>query len=260
MADGPASGSVPMRVGLFVTCLADLMRPEVAFSALDLLRAAGCTVAVPRAQTCCGQPAWNSGDRAAAAALARSVIETFEEFDAVVVPSSSCAGMIKHHYPEVFADDPAMLRRAEALAARTHELTGFLHDVLAWRPSDRSYNKTIVIHDSCTARREMGSVDQPRALLSAVTGLRLQELSEPEECCGFGGTFCVKYPDISEKMVSAKTADIVASGAEEVVALDLGCLLNIAGRLHREERRVSVRHVAEILAGRTDTPGIGEGS
>ena len=247
------------RVALFVTCLVDLHRPSVGFAAIKLLEAAGCEVEVPLAQTCCGQPAYNSGDRATAQDLARGVLDAFQGFDYVVVPSGSCGGMISHHYPALFQDDPQLLARAEALGAKTHELVQFLTDIMHVDTVTASYSGRVTYHDSCSGLRELGIKAQPRALLASVEGLEMVEMVDPEVCCGFGGTFCVKYPDISTRMVSDKTADIVATGADTLLAGDLGCLLNMAGRLSREGHPVRVRHVAEVLAGMTDqVPPIGQ--
>jgi len=246
-------------VALFVTCLVDLMRPAVGFAAVKLLEGAGCDVVVPAAQTCCGQPAYNSGDSKDAAAIARSVVDTFEGFDYVVIPSGSCGGTIKVHYSELFANDPAMAPRAEALAAKTFELTTFLVEVLGLEAVVQRYQGTAAYHDSCSGLRELGIKSAPRQLLSGVDGLEIREMELAETCCGFGGLFCVKYPDISEKMVDAKADAIIASGADTLLGGDLGCLLNMAGRLHRRGARVSTRHVAEVLAGTTDAaPPIGE--
>jgi len=248
-------------VAFFVTCLVDLMRPAVGFAAVKLLEEADCDVVVPAAQTCCGQPAYNSGDSKDAAAVARSVIETFEGFDYVVIPSGSCGGTIKVHYPELFADDAAMAPRAEALAAKTFELTTFLVEVLGLKSIAQRYEGIAAYHDSCSGLRELGIKSAPRQLLSGVEGLEVRDMDLAETCCGFGGLFCVKYPDISEKMVDAKADAIVASGADTLLGGDLGCLLNMAGRLHRRGASVRTRHVAEILAGTTDTvPPIGEAS
>jgi L-lactate dehydrogenase complex protein LldE len=246
------------RVALFVTCLVDLFRPTVGLAAVKLLEEAGCSVEVPRAQTCCGQPAYNSGDRADAKAIALQVLDAFAGYDYVVAPSGSCAGMIRQHYPEAFADDPAILPRAQDLAARTWELVSFLVDVCGMQAVAARWQRTATYHDACSGLRELGVRDQPRRLLASVEGLRLRELPEAEACCGFGGTFCVKYPDISDKMVGDKADDIAATGAEAVLAGDLGCLLNIAGKLSRQGRRVEARHVAEVLAGMTeDVPPLG---
>ena len=246
-------------VGLFVTCLVDLFRPGVGFAAVALLERAGCAVTVPRNQTCCGQPAYNGGDRANATAIAKQVVEAFEKFDYVVAPSGSCAGMIAKHYPQLFAGDPAMAARAGDLAGRTHELISFLVDIRGMDALDVKFDATATYHDACSGLRELGVKAQPRALLERIEGLRLVELPGAEICCGFGGAFCVKYPDISNKMVANKTRDIAATGAELVLAGDLGCLMNIAGKLAREGSPVRVRHIAEVLAGMAGQPAIGEG-
>lgn len=249
------------RVALFVTCLVDLYRPSVGFAALRLLERAGCQVEVPATQTCCGQPAYNSGDRATARDLARRVVDAFLGYDHVVAPSGSCAGMIAHHYAGLFAEDPEYRARAEALAAKTHELVSFLTDVLGVERVDAAYEGSVTYHDSCSGLREMGVREQPRRLLGTVRGLALTELPDAEVCCGFGGTFCVKYPDISTRMVTDKAKRVQETGAGTLLAGDMGCLLNMAGRLRREGAPVRVRHVAEVLAGMTsDVPPIGEGS
>ncbi|MAO90633.1 MAG: Fe-S oxidoreductase [Rhodospirillales bacterium] len=253
LADKP-----PVTVGLFVTCLVDLFRPRVGFAAVELLERAGCQVAVPKAQTCCGQPAYNSGDNGHARAVAATLLDAFDGFDYVVAPSGSCAGMIRDHIPELFADDPVLADRAVALGRKTHELTSFLVDVMGMPTAIASYQGTVTYHDSCSGLRELGVKDQPRRLLKGVDGLTLTELPSAEICCGFGGTFCVKYPDISNKMVSEKTAAIADTGADTLLAGDLGCLLNMAGKMSRESRPIRAFHVAEILAGMGDGPAIGE--
>ncbi len=248
------------RVGLFVTCLVDLFRPSVGFAAVKLLEAAGCAVEVPRAQTCCGQPAYNSGDRADTRAVAAGVIAAFSGYDYVVAPSGSCAAMIREHYPALFAGNPVLEEKAEALAARTYELVSFLTDVRGMKKVDAAFAGRVTYHDGCSGLRELGIRDQPRALLGTVEGLDLTELAESEACCGFGGTFCVKYPEISNTMVSDKAERIEQSGADTLLAGDLGGLLNMAGKLSRMGAKVRVRHVAEVLAGMTDDPAIGEGT
>ena len=240
--------SAQPRVALFVTCLVDLQRPSVGFAAIKLLRQAGCQVEVPRAQTCCGQPAYNAGDRATARDLAIGLIESFSGYDYVVAPSGSCAGMLRVHMPHLFDDDPNLRARADALAAKTWELVSFLTDVLGVTSVASSFTGSVTYHDACAGLRELGVREQPRALLASIPGVTLTELADRDVCCGFGGTFCVKYPDISTRMVEDKVRDIVASGADTLLAGDLGCLLNIAGRLHREGRPVAARHVAEVLA------------
>jgi L-lactate dehydrogenase complex protein LldE len=244
------------RVGLFVTCLVDLIRPSVGFAAVKLLEDAGCTVAVPP-QSCCGQPAFNSGDRRSARAIAEQVIEAFAPYDYVVAPSGSCAGMLKAHYPELFHGDPNWLPRADALAAKTYELVSFLVDVLGVTRVDASLEGSATYHDSCSGLRELGVRVQPRRLLGTVRGLTLTEMRDPDVCCGFGGTFCVKYPDISNAIVAKKAANVAASGAGMLIAGDLGCLMNMAGKLQRDGSEIEVRHVAEVLAGMTAEPAIG---
>lgn len=245
------------RVALFVTCLVDIFRPGVGFAAVKLLQDAGCEVQVPT-QTCCGQPAYNSGDRADTRAIAEQVIDTFEGFDYVVAPSGSCAGMLKHHYPDLFDDDPTRKQRAQALADKSFELVSFLVDVLAIEKVDTNFEHSVTYHDSCSGLRELGVKQQPRTLLNTVAGLEIKEMKDAEVCCGFGGTFCVKYPEISNHMVSDKMTNIEASGAELLLAGDMGCLLNMAGKLKREGSKIQTRHVAEVLAGRLTEPAIGE--
>jgi L-lactate dehydrogenase complex protein LldE len=247
------------RVALFVTCLVDLYRPTVGFAALRLLQRAGCDVEVPRAQTCCGQPAYNSGDRATARDIAAGILDAFAGFDYVVAPSGSCGGMLREHFPHLFEDDPNLSARAAEFGAKTFELVSFLTDVMGMARVDAAYSGTATYHDSCSGLRELGVKAQPRALLGSVAGLTLTEMAEPEVCCGFGGTFCVKYPAISVRMVGDKTKDIAATGADTLLAGDMGCLLNMAGKLKRDGSAVKVRHVAEVLAGMTgDVPPIGE--
>ncbi len=239
-----------MRVALFITCLVDLMRPEIAESSVTLLESAGCTVEVPMSQTCCGQPGFNSGDTAAARDLARKFLAEFEGFEYVVVPSGSCGGMIRHHYPTLFADDPDLRRRIDDLSARTWELTAFLHDVLKLKQLPGRFEGAVTYHDSCSGLRELGVQAQPRALLALNPSIRLTEMKDARACCGFGGTFSVKYGDISSAIVDEKIDRIRASGAPCVVLGDLGCMLNIEGRLRRTgDTTTRVLHVAQVLAG-----------
>jgi len=240
-----------MRVGLFVTCLVDMMRPRIGFAALKLLEGAGCEVVVPAAQTCCGQPGYNSGDRKSALALARKVLDEFEACDYVVAPSGSCAGMIRAHYPDLFADQLAELARIEQLCAKTYELTDFLLNVAKLERIDAKFDGTVTYHDSCSSLREMGVKTQPRALLAKVAGLKLVEMNEPETCCGFGGTFALKFGDISTRIADNKCENALATGADAIVLGDLGCMLNIEGRLRRKgDTKTQVLHVAEVLAGK----------
>lgn len=246
-------------VALFVTCLVDAMRPAIGFASLKVLEEAGFDVIVPSGQTCCGQPALNSGDHDGAAAIAKATIACLEPYDAIVVPSGSCGGTIKVHYPELFADDPAWLARAKTLAAKTHEILSFLA-AQRWRPDGVRLPATAAYHDSCSGLRELGIKRQPRALLSAVAGLEQVPLKGAETCCGFGGTFCVKYPAISNAVVEEKAQAIEDSGAALLLAGDLGCLMNMAGKLHRRGSGVRAFHTVEILAGMGDGPAIGEAS
>ena len=244
-----------MRVGLFVTCLVDTMRPELGFSTLKLLESAGCEVIVPETQTCCGQPAYSAGDRKDARALAVKFINEFEAFDYVVIPSGSCGGTIKTHYTDLLADDPALLARMERLAPRVYELTDFLHSVLKVQtlPAQDNFKgriTSITYHDSCSGLRELGVQAQPRALLEKVPGVQLTEMRDSRQCCGFGGSFAVKYGDISSAIVDEKCAQIHACGVDAVVLGDLGCMLNIEGRLRRTgDDKTRVLHVAQVLAG-----------
>jgi L-lactate dehydrogenase complex protein LldE len=249
------------RVALFVTCLVDLHRPTIAFAAIRLLQGANCQVEVPRAQTCCGQVAYNSGDRTTARDLGITILDAFGGYDYVVVPSGSCGSMLKLHLPLLFDNDPNLRSRANSLAERTFELVSFLDDVLGVvQLPARHVGGPVTYHDSCSGLRELGIRAQPRKLLQAI-GATISEMPDADVCCGFGGTFCVKYPDISVRMASDKVRNIVATGAETVTGGDLGCLLNIAGRLRREGHQLQARHVAELLAGMTkDVRAIGEPS
>ena len=245
--------SAGRRVGLFVTCLVDMMRPRIGFAALKLLERAGFEVQVPSTQTCCGQPGWNSGERTSARALAEKMIAEFEACDFVVAPSGSCVGMIKTHYAELFPGEGAWLARAQALAAKTWELTDFLVNVARFESPPGAYRGTVTYHDSCSGLREVGIKEQPRRLLALLPGVTLKEMSRCEECCGFGGTFSIKFGEISAAIAEAKCANIAASGADAVVLGDLGCMLNIEGRLRRRgDDRTRVLHVAEVLAGEGD--------
>ena len=247
------------RVGLFATCLMNLFRPTVGFAAARLLEDAGCTVEVPLAQSCCGQPGYNSGDFDAARALAKQLIAAFEGFDYVVGPSGSCMATLRHDYPKLFEDDPDWHPRAAALAARSHELLSFLTDVCGVSTVNAAYTGTVTYHDSCSGLRGLGVKAQPRLLLGSVDGLQLTEMQDAEVCCGFGGTFCVKYPEISGRMVDDKLANVAATGADTLLGGDLGCLMNMAGRLRRQGSTLKVFHTAEVLAGMATGGGIGDG-
>ncbi len=255
-SSGPIRKSQP-RVGLFATCLVDIIRPSVGFAAVKLLEDAGCKVIVP-SQTCCGQPAYNAGDRATAKALARQAIDAFEDCDYVVAPSGSCGGMLAKHYPGLFAGEPELAIRAQRFAEKSYELVSFLVDVLGVEKVAARYDGIVAYHDSCAGLRELGVKAQPRRLLAGVEGLTLVELNEAETCCGFGGLFAAKYGELSNAIVSRKADDIRGAKADTVLAGDLGCLMNMAGKLQREGSAVVARHVAEVLAGMADGPAIGE--
>jgi L-lactate dehydrogenase complex protein LldE len=248
-----------LRVSLFVTCLADLFRPSVAFASIKLLEQAGCEVNVPLQQTCCGQPAYNTGDYEATVPLAQQVIAMLETADYVVAPSGSCAGMICHHYPRLLEGE--WRDRALQLAAKTFELTAFLSDIarIERGPGPPVKLPTVTYHDSCAGLRELGIKQQPRKLLSELCNTQVSELQQTEVCCGFGGTFCAKMPEISGKMVNDKLHNALATKASILAGGDLGCLLNIAGRAKRLGEDIEVRHIAELLCGDLDGPAIGEG-
>lgn len=246
MAEVPAARP---RVGLFVTCLVDLMRPSVGFAAAALIEQAGCDVEVPVGQTCCGQPAYNAGDRATGRALAIATVRAFRGYDYVVAPSGSCAAMLKVHYPALLSEDADLEREAAHFARRVFELSTFLAEVRGMTAVPGRFAGRIAYHDACSARRELGIGAAPRRLLASVAGATLVELADAESCCGFGGLFSVKYGDISGAIVAKKASAILVSGADLVVGPDLGCLLNIAGKLRRDGVPVRCRHVAEVLAG-----------
>ena len=249
-------GQARPKVALFVTCLVDLFRPSVGFASVKLLKDAGCDVEIPTGQTCCGQPAHNSGDKATTADLARQTIAALEGYDYVVAPSGSCAGMLKVHYPRVLADDPDWSARAQAFAGKVHELISFLTDVRGVERVDQTHEARVTYHDSCSGLRELAIKSQPRKLLASVNGLELVEMADSEICCGFGGTFAVKYPDISNAMVTKKTDNATAAAPDLLLAGDLGCLMNMAGKARRDGKEIAVRHVAEVLAGELNDPPI----
>ena len=247
------------QVALFATCLADLFRPSVAFACIELLQQANCEVSVPLQQTCCGQPAYNNGDYDATIPLAKQVITLLESADYVVVPSGSCAGMICNHYPGLLEGE--WRDRALQLAAKTFELTVFLTDVAQIKPRNKhsSDYPSVTYHDGCAGLRELNIRTQPRQLLKELCGIEVKELQQSEVCCGFGGTFCAKMPEISGKMVGDKLNHAVATGARVLAGGDLGCLLNIAGRAKRQGEDIEVRHVAELLCSDMGTTPIGGG-
>ena len=242
------------KVGLFLTCLVDFFRPSVGRATFKLLEEAGCRVTIPRAQTCCGQPFYNNGEVRHSKAIALGTLKMFESCDYVVVPSGSCAGMIRKHYPDLLEKDS----RWQEICQRVYEVTSFLTDVLGRSEVRAEFPESVTYHDGCSGLRELKIYRQPRLLLKSVHDLKLTELKSSHVCCGFGGTFCVKYPEISTKMVTDKCTDILKTGATTVLGGDLGCLLNIAGRLTRQNHPVQVRHIAEVCANTAHTtPSIG---
>ena len=239
-----------MRLALYVACLVDLMRPAMGFASLRLLENAGCEVVVPAGQTCCGQPAWSAGNRGLASDLAKKAIAELEGYDYVVIPSGSCADQLRNIYPQLLADDPAWAARAQAVAGRSYELSCFLSEVLALENVPGEFAGSVTYHDSCKGLRGLDIKAQPRALLGKVRGLALAEMKNCEECCGFGGAFAVRFGEISTAIVDRKCEAIAAAGTDAVVGGDLGCLLNIEGRLRRRgDTRTQVLHLAEVLAG-----------
>jgi L-lactate dehydrogenase complex protein LldE len=242
--------NISMRLALYVTCLVDLMRPSIAFASLRLLAAAGAEVTVPAGQTCCGQPAWNAGNRDQAVALAKKTIAELEDFDYVVVPAGSCADHLRNVYPALLADDPRWAPRAAAVAIKAFELSSFLVDVLEFSGPFERFEGSVTYHDSCKGLRGLNVKAQPRTLLAQVPGLKLKEMTDCEACCGFGGAFSVEFGEISTQIVDRKCETIAAAQSDALVAGDLGCLLNIEGRLRRRgDTQTRVLHLAEVLAG-----------
>lgn len=245
------------RVALFVTCLIDNFRPQAGFAAARLLENAGCEVSVPR-QTCCGQPAYNGGSEKDAVALARNVTRQFRDYDYVVAPSASCAGMLKHHTPKLLEKDPKWAELAQELASKTHELFSFLVNVRGFTSVATKCERRAAYHDSCSSLRDVKCAREARILLSTVEGLELVDIPEAEICCGFGGLFSVKYPEISARMADDKIANSMSTGADLLIGPDLGCLIHLAGRLSRKGEKIEVRYAAEVLAGMMDEPALGE--
>lgn len=236
------------RVTLFIQCIVDGIYPEVAESMVRIFDRLNIPGDYPAGQTCCGQPAFNAGYRTAAKQAAKHTINVFEKSPLIVCPSGSCVAMVRHHYAELFADEPAWLARATAVANRTFELTEFLVDVLKVTDLGASYDGRVTYHDSCHLLRTLGVRSQPRELLSNIRGLEFVEMTDSDRCCGFGGTFSVKYPEISTAMVAEKVKNILATGADTVVGCDMACLMNIEGYLSRHNHPVRVKHIAQLLA------------
>jgi L-lactate dehydrogenase complex protein LldE len=245
----------PSRLALCVTCLGDVFYPEVGEATVRLLRRLGLTVEFPLAQTCCGQPAFNAGFQQQARAVAQRNLAIFADYAYVVVPSGSCAAMFRHVYPELFAADPVRGEQAESLAARTYELSEFLVKIMGVDQLGAVFHGKVVYHASCHLLRELGVRDEPRRLIAQVAGTELVDIELAEQCCGFGGTFAVKYPQISDAMLQKKIAALKRTGAETLVSCDAGCLLHIAGRLRRQGESVRVMHLAELLTARGPVEG-----
>ncbi len=240
-----------MRVSLFITCLVDQLWPSIGTGTVEVLRRAGCEVVFDERQTCCGQPAYNTGYRTEARVLAKRFIEVFEDTspDAVVSPSGSCTAMV-HHFHQLFPDEEDWRRRAETLADRTHELGAFLVNVLGIDDVGASFRGRITWHDACHALRDLNVYDEPRRLISNVRNAEFVELANADSCCGFGGTFSVKYPEISVAILDNKIEAIEKAGVRAVVSGDASCLMQIGGRLTRRESKVRALHLAELLAAR----------
>jgi L-lactate dehydrogenase complex protein LldE len=236
-----------MKVSLFITCLADQLYPEVGESVVRLLHDYGCEVDFPELQTCCGQPAFNSGYQDEARDVARNLIRAFEHSDYVVSPSGSCTGMVHHYYPYLFENEPEWKAKAEAFIAKTYEFSQFLVNVLGVTDVGAAFNRKVTYHPSCHASRLLGVVEEPMKLMNAVKGMEFVDLPRKQDCCGFGGTFSVKMADMSEAMVCEKAACVCETGAEVLVGTDMGCLMNISGRLNKEGKPVRVMHLAQLL-------------
>jgi len=244
----------PSRVALCITCLGDALYPEAGEATVRILRRLGLTVEFPLAQTCCGQPAFNAGFHQHARAVARRNLVIFADYEYVVVPSGSCTAMFRQFYPELFADDPVLGTQAESLAARTYELSEFLVQVMGRENLGAVFQGKVAYHASCHLLRELGVADAPRRLIRQVAGTELVDMDLAEQCCGFGGTFAIKYPQISDAMLQKKIASLKQAGADTLVSCDAGCLLHIAGRLQRQGESIRVMHLAELLAARQAAP------
>jgi L-lactate dehydrogenase complex protein LldE len=241
---------MPVRVSLFVTCIVDQLFPKVGLAMAEVLERAGCSVDFPPDQTCCGQPAYNSGFRREAAQVARHFLRVFRDAEYIVVPSGSCTSMIAHHYEDIFQKEPEWLEETQRIKPRVWEFSQFLLEVLKIADVGARLEKVVTYHDSCHALRELHVKQGPRELLAHVRGLTLREMDIPEECCGFGGTFSVKLPEISGGMARTKIESIRRTGADAVVSVDASCLMQIQGALSRAGLPVETMHLAEVLASR----------
>ncbi len=238
------------RVSLFVTCIVDQVFPKVGLAMADVLERVGYKLDFPPAQTCCGQPAFNSGYRQDAREVARQFFDVFRDSEYIVVPSGSCTAMISHHYEDLFENDPGMRQRAREIGSRVYEFSRFLTDVAKVEDVGANYDAKVTYHDSCHALRELKIKDGPRRLLANVKGLTLLEMEAAQECCGFGGTFSVKFPEVSGAMARTKMDSIVKTGASTVVSIDSSCLMQLEGVIRRAGLPIRTMHLAEILASR----------
>lgn len=238
------------RVSLFVTCIIDQLFPKAGLAMADVLERLGYEIEFPEEQTCCGQPAFNTGYREDARRVARHFLRVFRDAEYIVVPSGSCAGMIKNHYAELFRKEPETLEAVERITPRVFEFSQFLLEVAKVEDVGARFEQVVTYHDSCHALREMGVKEGPRKLLARVRGLELREMEPAEECCGFGGTFSVKFPEVSGGMARSKIDSILKTGAGVVVSVDSSCLMQIQGALSRAGSRVGTMHLAEVLAQR----------
>ena len=241
--------STPVRASIMITCLGDLFFPDVGEAMVRLLRRLGVTVDFPAGQTCCGMPLFNSGYHREAAEVAARTVELFAAAEHVVVPSGSCAWMVKTEYPGLLAGDPRRRAAAESLAGRTRELSQFLVEVLGVTSVPSSFRGRVTYHDSCHLLRGLGESRSPRALLAGVPGVELVELPEADQCCGFGGSFSVRLPEVSTAILAKKLASVESTGADCLVACDAGCLMQMGGGLSRRGSRVRALHLAQVLAG-----------
>jgi L-lactate dehydrogenase complex protein LldE len=239
-----------IRVSMFVTCVVDQLFPDVGIAMADVLEQVGCRIDFPEAQTCCGQPAFNSGYREEARDVATHFLDVFKDAEYIVSPSGSCTSMVKHHYAELFAEDAVRKERARLIASRTHEFSAFLTDVLGVDDVGARYEHKVTYHDSCHALRELKIKEPPRRLLKNVQGLTLEEMDIAEECCGFGGTFSVKFASVSGAMARTKIDSILRTGADTVVSVDSSCLMQLQGALSRAGSTIRTMHLAQVLASR----------
>ena len=236
------------KITLFIQCLIDGIYPEVGQAIVQIFRKLDIPIDCPTDQTCCGQLAFNSGYRKEAYKAAAHFIEVFEKAEVIVCPSGSCVDMVRHHYPELFSDQPGWLIRAKNVAAKTYELTEYLVDILKVEDLDATYNGRVTYHDSCHLNRNIGVKTQPRKLLQKIKGLELVEMKDADRCCGFGGLFSIKYPEISSSILEDKVKNIIDSNVDAVIGCDMGCLMNIQGMLHRRNSTLKVMHIAQLLA------------